>query len=172
MRETDLFVTPDGVLRIGDRRYRCALGRGGIRRDKREGDGATPAGTWPLRAVLYRPDRLTAPPTSLSVSPIHREDGWCDAPDDPNYNRPVSLPYPASAERMWRDDGLYDLLAVIGYNDDPPVPGSGSAIFLHVARPDYGPTEGCVALALSDLMDVLARCEAGSRIAISAGDAL
>ena len=169
MRNPELLVTPDGFLRLGDRSFRCALGRGGIVRDKREGDGGTPAGTWPLRAILYRPDRVAPPPSSLPSSIIRPDDGWCDAPADPNYNRAVPLPYPASVERLWREDGLYDLLAVIGYNDAPPIPGLGSAIFLHVARPDYGPTEGCVALALPDLVEILARCGPGSRIAI-AGD--
>lgn len=166
MPGSDLLVTPDGVLRVGARRFRCALGRGGVRRDKREGDGATPAGSWPLRTVLYRPDRIASPASDLPVASIRPADGWCDAPNDPSYNRPVPLPYPASAERMWRDDNLYDLLAVIGYNDDPPKPDRGSAIFLHVARTDYGSTEGCIALALADLQEVLGACGPGSRIVI------
>jgi L,D-peptidoglycan transpeptidase YkuD (ErfK/YbiS/YcfS/YnhG family) len=137
-------------------RVRCALGKGGIRpaAEKREGDGAGPIGAWPLRRVLYRPDKGPPPRTGLSVEAISREDGWCDAPQDPAYNRPVALPYPASAERLWRDDDLYDL--VLGHNDDPVIPGAGSAIFLHVAAPDYGPTEGCVALAREDLEALLA----------------
>jgi L,D-peptidoglycan transpeptidase YkuD (ErfK/YbiS/YcfS/YnhG family) len=143
----------DGRFKIGTRSTRCALGRSGVvaANDKREGDGATPLGVWPMRRVLYRPDRGPAPLTALPVQPIAPKDGWCDDPADPAYNRPVSLPYPASAERMWRDDGLYDLVVVLGHNDDPTVPGMGSAIFLHLAWPDYAPTEGCVALARSDL---------------------
>jgi L,D-peptidoglycan transpeptidase YkuD (ErfK/YbiS/YcfS/YnhG family) len=163
---TDLIVTADGTLTLGARTFRCALGHGGVRRDKREGDGATPAGAWPLRRVLYRPDRGPAPETGLETTPIAPVDGWCDAPDDPRYNMPVRLPYPASAEALWRDDALYDRIAVIGYNDAPPVAGRGSAIFLHVAKPDYAPTEGCVALAREDLAVVLARCRPGDRIVI------
>ena len=97
---------------------------------------------------------------------IAPDDGWCDAPDDAAYNRPVKLPYPASAERMWRDDGLYDLVVVLGYNDDPPEAGRGSAIFLHLARPDYAPTQGCVALARPDLEAVLALAGPGSALEV------
>src|ERR1700761_4681111 len=134
-------------------RVEAALGKGGVlpAGEKREGDGASPGGVWPLRRVLYRPDKGPPPRTALPVEAIRPEDGWCDAPLDPAYNRPVTLPHKTSAERMWRDDGLYDLVVVLGHNDDPVTPGAGSAIFLHVARPDYGPTEGCVAMARAGL---------------------
>ncbi|GAA0572292.1 L,D-transpeptidase family protein [Caenispirillum bisanense] len=164
----DLIVDPAaGELIAGPRRYRCALGKGGIVADKREGDGGTPVGRFPLRQVFYRPDRLPAPPaTALPVQAIAPADGWCDAPDDPAYNRPVTLPYPASAEAMWREDAVYDVVVVLGHNDDPPVPGLGSCIFLHVARPGYAPTEGCVALALPDLLAVLAECRPGDCLSV------
>ena len=162
-----ITVGADGRLSFRGRRYRCALGRAGIVADKREGDGATPAGEFPLRRLLYRPDRLPEPATGLEVLPIGPDDGWCDAPEDAAYNRPVRLPHPASAERLWREDRLYDLVVVLGHNDDPPRPGLGSAIFLHVARPDYGPTEGCVALAPDDLLEVLAAADAASAIRIA-----
>ena len=156
---SEITVRPDGWLEVEGRRRRCALGRGGIRRDKREGDGATPAGTFVLREVRYRRDRLAAPPvTALPCEAIARDDGWCDDPADPAYNRPVRLPHPASHEQLWREDGLYDVLVVLGHNDDPPRPGLGSAIFLHVARADYGPTEGCVALDMEELLELLAAC--------------
>lgn len=150
------------------RRVRCALGPSGViaARDKREGDGATPLGLLPIRRVLYRPDRGPLPPTDLPATPIAPDDGWCDAPDDAAYNQPVKLPYPASAERMWRDDGLYDLVVVLGYNDDPPKAGRGSAIFLHLAKPDYAPTQGCVALSPPDLEAVLAMAGPGSALEI------
>lgn len=153
-----IFVDPKGFLSYGGIRIPCALGRGGVRQDKREGDGATPAGVFALRRVLYRADRMAAPATKLPAAPIEPRDGWCDDAADANYNRPVRLPYPARTEALWRDDGLYDVIGVIGYNDDSVVRGLGSAIFLHVATPDYAPTEGCVALPLLDLLDVLAWC--------------
>lgn len=146
-----------GVLRHGALLVPCALGRAGVRADKREGDGATPAGTFALRRLWYRADRLDAPAIrGLAVRPIGRDDGWCDDPQSAEYNRPVSLPHPARHERLWRDDALYDLMVELGYNDGPIVPGAGSAIFLHVARSDYGPTEGCIALARGDLLRLLA----------------
>ena len=155
----EIVVRQDGWLEADGRRWRCALGRGGVRHDKREGDGATPVGRFPMRRLLYRRDRFATPPaTALPCAAIARDDGWCDDPADPDYNWPVRLPYPASHEHLWREDGLYDVVVVLGHNDDPPVPGLGSAIFLHVARPDYGPTEGCVALALNDLLDLLRDC--------------
>ncbi len=148
----------DGRLQLGGREVRCALGRSGViaAADKREGDGATPLGAWKLRRLLYRADRVGAPVTVLPSAPLAPDDGWCDAPRDPAYNRQVRLPYPASCERMWRADALYDLVCVLSHNDDPPAPGMGSAIFLHVAQPDYAPTEGCVALARPDLQALLA----------------
>lgn len=136
----------------------CALGHGGIRTDKREGDGATPVGTFPLRRLLYRPDRLTCPPTGLAAIPIAPGDGWCDDPSHPLYNRPVQLPFMAGHEKLWRDDRLYDLAIVIGHNDEPVIPGHGSAVFVHLAKPDFTPTEGCVALSPTDMVVLLADC--------------
>ena len=147
---------------------RCAIGRGGIGKKHREGDGITPIGIFPVRRILYRPDRIARPRTALPVAEIRPDDGWCDAPGDKAYNRQVRLPYPASAECLWRDDSLYDLIAVLGFNDDPVVDGAGSAIFLHAARPDYGPTEGCVALALADLLAAIAPLTPDSTIRIVA----
>lgn len=137
-------------------RFRCAIGRGGLRADKEEGDGATPRGLLPLRRVLYRADRGRAPVCAVPVEPIGPADGWCDDPADPAYNRPVTRPYAGRHELMWREDALYDIVGVLGWNDDPVVRGRGSAIFLHVARPDLAPTEGCIALAPQDLRAALA----------------
>jgi L,D-peptidoglycan transpeptidase YkuD (ErfK/YbiS/YcfS/YnhG family) len=168
----DLIVTADaatpqrGTLTVGDRTYPCVLGRSGVRTDKHEGDGATPVGRFPLRRVLYRADRGPAPETSLPVNAIQANDGWCDAPNDPAYNRPVKLPYPASAETMRRDDRLYDVVVVLGHNDDPVRADAGSAIFLHVSPEDGGPTAGCIALALEHLREVLRVIDAQSAVVV------
>jgi L,D-peptidoglycan transpeptidase YkuD (ErfK/YbiS/YcfS/YnhG family) len=122
---------------------------------KREGDGATPRGLLRLREVFYRADRVARPCTRLPVRAIRPADGWCDADGDRNYNRPVLLPYQASAEAMWRTDGLYDLLGVLGHNDLPRRQGRGSCIFLHIAHEDLAPTAGCIALARKDLIKLL-----------------
>ena len=163
----------DGRLRLRDRETPCALGRSGVvaAADKREGDGATPMGLWWLRRVLYRADWVGAPVTALPCAQIARDDGWCDAPRDRNYNRQVKLPYPASCERLWREDRVYDLVCVLGHNDDPPVPGLGSAIFLHVARDGYAPTEGCVALARADLQALLAMAGPGDALEVAVAEA-
>jgi L,D-peptidoglycan transpeptidase YkuD (ErfK/YbiS/YcfS/YnhG family) len=147
-------------------RLPCALGRTGISRNKREGDGATPAGIFPLRHVFYRPDRMAAPVTGLPVSPLRPGDGWCDAPGDRNYNRFVPLPYPAGHERLWREDGLYDVIVAVGHNDWPRIHGRGSAIFMHLAREDYAPTAGCVALTRPHLLRLLRGCRMETRLRI------
>lgn len=161
-------VSPDGWLDGPTGRLRAVLGRSGIVAEKREGDGGTPSGCFALRELWYRPDRLTLPEAGLPIRAIAEQDGWSDDPRDPAYNRPVRLPHPFSHERLWRDDGLYDLIVPLGYNDDPPVAGKGSAIFLHCARPDWGTTEGCVALAHTDLLGLLPLLSPGCRLLIEA----
>jgi L,D-peptidoglycan transpeptidase YkuD (ErfK/YbiS/YcfS/YnhG family) len=146
----------------------AAVGRSGVKADKREGDGATPAGTYPLVSILYRPDRVAPPRSQLAAKPLAPSDGWVDEPGDANYNRPVTLPYPASAEPMWREDDLYDALVVIGYNMAPVIPGVGSAIFLHIAAPDFAPTAGCIAVGKDVLLALLPLLGPGSNITIGA----
>ena len=159
----DLIVSEHGFARFGDTTYRCAIGRGGIRSGKTEGDSASPRGSFSLLRAMYRDDRLDTPDTKLPCSPILEYDGWCDAPGDAAYNRPVTLPHPASCESLHRDDGLYDIVVVTDHNADPVVPGAGSAIFIHVAGgPDYPPTEGCIAFTLADLQEILVPWEPGT----------
>ncbi len=160
-----------GTLTFDGETLPCALGRSGIvpNETKREGDGATPVGVWPLRRILYRPDRLKEPHTGLPSAVIDRKDGWCDDPADPFYNKPVELPYPASAEALWREDELYNVCVILGHNDDPVVPYKGSAIFFHVAKGKEDtlcPTEGCVALPQTDLLRVLNKCRPGALMRI------
>ncbi|MGH7025216.1 MAG: L,D-transpeptidase family protein [Caulobacteraceae bacterium] len=159
----------DGWMELPGRLAKCALGPAGVipAGAKREGDGATPAGLWPMRRVLWREDRAPAPATRLPLSSIAPADGWCDAPGDGAYNRQVALPYPASAEHLWREDRVYDVIVVLGYNDAPVVAGAGSAIFLHLTGPDFPPTQGCVALAGGDLLHLLALARPGDAVRIS-----
>jgi L,D-peptidoglycan transpeptidase YkuD (ErfK/YbiS/YcfS/YnhG family) len=151
----EAVVNMDRALVWRGRVLRCALGEGGIRDNKQEGDGATPSGLLPLRRLLYRADRLRPPTCSVPVEPIAASDAWCDDPASVDYNRLVRLPFDATREELWRRDELYDVIGVLGWNDNPVVRGRGSAIFLHVARSDFAPTRGCVALALSDLIRIL-----------------
>jgi L,D-peptidoglycan transpeptidase YkuD (ErfK/YbiS/YcfS/YnhG family) len=147
---------------------RAAIGRTGVREQKTEGDGATPAGVFPLVAAFYRADRLSPLPTRLPLKALTPRDAWVDDPGDTQYNRLVALPYAAHTEAMWLDDAVYDLLVVIGYNIAPVVPGAGSAIFLHIARPDFTPTAGCIAIAAPVLAALLPRLGSNSKIAIHA----
>lgn len=155
------LVVERGVLHAEGEQYPCALGKGGILPPgrKREGDGATPAGSYRLRECWVRADRVRPlPETALPLRLITARDGWCDDPAHPLYNRHFVIPAdpaPASFEQLWREDEAYDLIVPLGYNDAPIIPGKGSAIFLHVAKQGYPPTEGCVALAKEDLLRLL-----------------
>jgi L,D-peptidoglycan transpeptidase YkuD (ErfK/YbiS/YcfS/YnhG family) len=144
----------------------AAVGRAGVRANKTEGDGATPSGCYPLVIALYRRDRIKLPPSGLPMRPLAPNDAWVDDPADAKYNRLVTLPYPARTEQMWRDDGIYDLVIVIGYNTEPIVPGAGSAIFLHIARANFSATEGCIAVKKEVLVGLMALLGPGSTITI------
>jgi len=162
----NIIVRDPGEVLCDGRALRCALGRGGIGSKIGEGDGITPAGLYPLRSVFYRPDRLDRPKSGLPTVPLLHADGWCDDPGHVDYNRQIRIPFDGSHEKMWREDALYDVVVVLGFNDDPVRPGQGSAIFMHVARPEYEATEGCVGLALKDLLSVLEGCTTNSQIKI------
>ena len=150
----------------------AAFGRGGaISADaKREGDGASPLGAWPIRAALLRRDRVAVPITALVTAIPWRwlrpDDGWSDDAADPAYNRPVNHPHRFGAERLWRDDGAYDIIVILGHNDHRPVAQAGSAIFLHCAQPDFRSTEGCVAVETAVLAGWLARLTHGDELVI------
>ena len=159
-----------GIARLGDRVFSCALGRAGLIADKREGDGGTPIGRFQFRRLLYRADRVPHIETRLPALHIDPADGWCDDPASPDYNRPVRLPHPARHERLWLDTHLYDLVVVIGHNDDPVVKGAGSAVFLHVARENFAPTEGCIAFTREDLLTILSRVGTSDAIEIRIAD--
>lgn len=148
-----------GLLLAENRAFACALGRGGTRPVKREGDGATPIAGMRIVYGWYRADRLVRPHSKLRLRAITPRDGWCDAPADPNYNRPVRLPFRASHETMMRDDRLYDVCLVLDWNLEPfgRMRHGGSAIFLHVAKPGFPPTEGCIAIAPAAMRWLLPR---------------
>ena len=157
-----VIQTPGGI-------FDCAIGRNGATAIKTEGDGATPAGVYPLRNILYRSDRLEKPLSGLPIYPLDKDNGWCDTPDHPDYNRFVHLPHPAHCEELWREDRIYDVIIVMAYNDNPVRSGKGSAIFMHVAQPCLKPTEGCIALVLEDLMVIVNHLDKDSLIDIQPG---
>ena len=144
----------------------AAVGSGGIVGLKREGDGGTPRGRFPIRLALYRADRLQRPRTVLPLRAIRDRDGWSDDPKDAIYNRLITLPSARRAEGLKRKDHVYDLIVVLGYNDGPRVKGRGSAIFMHLARAGYSPTDGCIALSRRDLTRLLAQIRRGARVVV------
>ncbi len=150
---------PGRMLICGDLKSPCSVGRTGVRQDKHEGDGATPAGRYPLRRLLFRQDRIASIATQLPITPIQATDGWSDDPEDPLYNQSVTLPRTWHHEDLWRSDSLYNIVIVIGYNDAPAIPGKGSAIFLHVASPSMAATDGCVGLPLTALVKLAGLCD-------------
>ena len=155
-----------GWLMAGPLALPVALGRGGIKANKREGDGGTPRGTFRLRRLWWRADRATRPMTHLPVRPITGADGWCEDPGDRRYNRPIRLAPGTPGDRLKRDDRLYDFIIEIDHNSRPRIAGRGSAVFVHVARPGFAPTAGCVALKPDALRRLIARVGPKTRIVI------
>ncbi|MFN7902757.1 MAG: L,D-transpeptidase [Holosporales bacterium] len=148
-------VFPQGILIINGIRFSCALGKNGVTSHKREGDGKTPVGTFSLRQLFYRPDRVPIPKTSFKNIAINPKMGWSDDATDPAYNTLVPLPHAFGHEVLWREDTRYDYIIPLSYNDDPIIAGAGSAIFFHLATPDRWTTEGCVAVTKNDFEIIL-----------------
>lgn len=144
-----------------------ALGRGGILANKREGDGGTPRGVFHPRRLWWRADRHQRPKTFLPTRPIRPEDGWCEDPDDRHYNQAVRLDREQAGDRLTRADHLYDFIIEIDHNAAPRVAGRGSAVFLHLARPDFSPTAGCVSMTKASMLRLLRRM--GPRTAVVIG---
>ncbi len=155
-----------GYLHWPSGETRAAIGAGGIRPSKKEGDRATPAGTFSLPFGMYRQDRIKLPSTDLPMTPLRQTHAWVDDPNDPKYNQLVELPYPAHTEELWRTDEIYDLLVVVGYNMNPTRPGAGSAIFIHIARPNFSPTDGCIAVSRSILLKLIPMLGSDSTLTI------
>lgn len=153
-----------GWLIAGPLALPVALGRGGIKADKREGDGGTPRGRFRLKRLWWRADRLPRPRTLLPVRRIRGDDGWCEDPRSHRYNQPVRLTAADPGDRLKRADHLYDLIVELDHNTRPRVAGRGSAVFVHVARPGFAPTAGCVALAAPALRRLVERMGPRTRI--------
>lgn len=163
----NIHIDISGHLEWQGKKYKCAVGKEGIISEKKEGDGTTPAGCFPIREVWYRKDRVEEPKSVFKAREITDKDGWSNDPTDPDYNKHVSMPHNFSAETLWRDDNLYDIVVVLGYNDDPVLSGKGSAIFMHIAQKNYSPTQGCVVLSEDDLREILATVAKDTLVCIS-----
>jgi len=164
---SEVIVRSDGTLLWNNKQFHCALGKNGVTQNKKEGDLTTPIGCFHLRKILYRKDRISRPKTFLPVSEIKPNDGWCDDVNSKEfYNRQIKIPSHLSYENLWREDEVYNLIIILGYNDNPPILGKGSAIFMHIARKNYSPTAGCIALSLKDLLLLLQEWKRDTQINI------
>lgn len=159
-------VSTQGVLTLDGHAIPVALGRGGLKANKREGDGGTPIGTFRPKRLWWRKDRHVRPATALPVRAIGPSDGWCEDPASRHYNQPIRLASSSNADRLMRADHLYDYIVEIDHNTLPRVAGRGSAVFLHLARPGYAPTAGCVAMSRASMLRLLARLSPRTRIVI------
>ena len=161
-----MIIVRKNLLRFNGNSYTCAIGKNGVTAEKKEGDGCTPLGEYSLGCIYFRKDRLVLPDVKLPTIAIDKNAGWCDDVTSNDYNQPVAFPFECSAERLFRDDDIYDIVCVINYNSDPVIKGKGSAIFLHIARNDYSGTEGCIALQQNDLIQLLSQINSQTRISI------
>jgi L,D-peptidoglycan transpeptidase YkuD (ErfK/YbiS/YcfS/YnhG family) len=155
-----------GWLTAGGQAVPVALGRGGIRANKREGDGGTPRGTFRPRQLWWRADRHPRPRTFLPVRAIRPGDAWCEDPASRHYNQPLRLDREHGGDRLKRDDALYDFIIEIDHNTSPRIAGRGSAVFLHLARPDFSPTAGCVSMTKPAMLRLLRRLGPETKIVI------
>jgi L,D-peptidoglycan transpeptidase YkuD (ErfK/YbiS/YcfS/YnhG family) len=155
-----------GWLTAGGRTVPVALGRGGVKANKREGDGGTPKGTFRPRQLWWRADRHPRPPTFLPVRAIGPEDAWCEDPSNRHYNQPIRLDREHSGDRLRRDDHLYDFIVEIDHNNSPRIAGRGSAVFLHLTRENFSPTAGCVSMTKANMLRLLARLGPETKIVI------
>ena len=160
--------TQERTIIVSGVHYPCRIGRAGVINCAfgREGDEKTPLGGYALRYGFYRADRLPRPRSALNMCALTENDGWCDAPEDPAYNRFIRLPYGASSEALWREDGAYDVIIVISHNDSPPEPGLGSAVFIHIAQPDDRQTLGCIAVTPDVMLALLSQAYCGQSLTI------
>lgn len=161
-----IYVHSDGTLYFNEKKFKCSIGLNGISTNKKEGDKKTPAGLFPIRMAMFRSDKINNIITPIDIIEILPDDGWCDEPTDKNYNRLIKLPYSNSCEKLWRHDSLYNILIVVGFNDNPAIPYKGSAIFLHCTNKYYKPTDGCIALIESDITEILALINHKTKISI------
>lgn len=164
--ENKVYIYSSGKAVFKNKKYRCAIGKNGVAENKAEGDWKTPIGCFEIRKILFRKDKIEKPQTELLVGEIQENDGWCDDTNDENYNCQIKLSYNASHEKLWREDDIYDIVVVLGFNDNPVITGKGSAMFMHVARENYSSTAGCIALKKEDLLEILKNCDKNTLVCI------
>jgi len=161
-----IIIKKSGYLEYKNLKFRCALGKAGIKKKKKEGDNITPEGTFKIIKVYYRPDKIKNFVTSIKKKKIKKNIGWCDDPVSNSYNKEIKLPSRFGHEKLYRKDNLYDLILVLNYNTNPIIKNKGSAIFIHIAKKNYELTAGCVALKKKDLVELLKKIKKKIKIKI------
>jgi L,D-peptidoglycan transpeptidase YkuD (ErfK/YbiS/YcfS/YnhG family) len=159
-----IIVKKTGYLKYKNFKFRCALGKGGIKKKVKEGDNITPKGIFKIIKIYYRPDKINKIISSIKKIKIKKNMGWCDDPSSSYYNKQVKLPSKYNHERLYRKDNLYDLILVLNYNTNPIIKNKGSAIFLHIAKKKYQPTKGCIALKKQDLIQLTSVIKKNTKI--------
>jgi L,D-peptidoglycan transpeptidase YkuD (ErfK/YbiS/YcfS/YnhG family) len=162
-----IIVKKSGYLKYKNFKYRCALGKGGVNKKIKEGDGITPKGVFKITKIYYRADKIKIIKTNIKKIKITKKMGWCDDPVSLFYNQQIKLPSKFSHEKLYRNDNLYDLIAVMNYNTNPIIKNKGSAIFMHVSENSYKKTQGCIALKKKDLINILTKIKKNTKIKIN-----
>jgi L,D-peptidoglycan transpeptidase YkuD (ErfK/YbiS/YcfS/YnhG family) len=161
-----IIVKKSKYLKYKNLKFRCSLGKAGIRKKKKEGDNITPRGIFKITSIYYRPDRIKTISTQLKKIKITKNIGWCDDPKSNFYNKEIKLPNKFSHEKFYRKDNLYDIIAILNYNTNPIIKNKGSAIFIHIANNNYKPTAGCVGIKKSNLIKLLSIIKKNNKIKI------
>jgi L,D-peptidoglycan transpeptidase YkuD (ErfK/YbiS/YcfS/YnhG family) len=162
-----IIVKKSGYLKYKNFKYRCALGKAGVNKKIKEGDNVTPKGIFKITKIYFRPDRIKHIKTNIKKIKIKKNIGWCDDPKSRFYNMQIKLPNKYSHERLYRNDNVYDLIAVLNYNTNPIIKNKGSAIFIHIAKNSYKKTEGCIALKKEHLINILTHIKKNTKIKIN-----
>ena len=162
-----IIIKKTGYLQYKNLKFRCALGKAGIKKKEKEGDNVTPKGIFKITSMYYRPDRIKNITTAVKKIKIKKNIGWCDDPDSHFYNQQISLPNKFGHEKLYRNDHIYDLILVINYNTNPIIKNKGSAIFIHIAKKNYKKTKGCIALKRANLIQLVSQLKKNTKIKIN-----
>jgi L,D-peptidoglycan transpeptidase YkuD (ErfK/YbiS/YcfS/YnhG family) len=162
-----IIIKKTGYLQYKNLKFRCALGKAGIKKKEKEGDNVTPKGIFKITSMYYRPDRIKNIITAIKKIKIKKNIGWCDDPDSHFYNQQISLPTKFNHEKLYRNDNLYDLVLVLNYNTNPIIKNKGSAIFIHIAKKNYKKTKGCIALKKKHLIELISKIKKNTKIKIN-----
>ena len=161
-----IIINKSGYLKFKNLKFKCSLGKSGIGEKKIEGDNITPEGTYQIIRVYYRKDRIKKIKAKIKLFEIKKNFGWCDQPNSKFYNRLIDIPNKLSHEKLYRKDNIYDVIIVLNYNMNPTIQYKGSAIFIHVAKRNFTPTKGCVAISKKNLLYLIERISKKTKIKI------